>query len=181
MTLPRRLVAGIALTAVAISAAAATMLLAKELVPPAERARAAVAAGPAGSPVVFVERVVEQVVDNQYGLAWETLHPAHQRVAPLDEYVACEERSPIPGRLAGIHVLGVRDERLRIAGERAVPSKAIRLRITIRDLATGQRAAVTSTFHAVAVGRAWRWVMPPQRFELYRADTCAAAPPAASY
>ena len=66
---------------------------------PTAAVRAAVrpASMPTGDPVAFVKSVVEAVVDDDYRRAWKTLHPAHQRIAPLDDYVACEWREPIPG------------------------------------------------------------------------------------
>jgi hypothetical protein len=126
-----------------------------------------------GDPVAFVKRVVDAVVADDYRRAWRTLHPAHQRVAPLEDYVRCEWREPIPGRLQSIAVLGVRDRALAVSGlEGTVPSTAVRLRLTIEDVATGERAAVTSTFHAVAVAGQWRWVLPDARYALYRTGSC---------
>jgi hypothetical protein len=130
----------------------------------------------AGDPVAFVERVVGAVVDDDYRRAWRTLHPAHQLVAPLDDYVSCEWREPIPGRLQSIAVLGVADARRSILGVGThVPSKAVRLRITIRDMATGERVVVTNTFHAVPVDGRWRWVLPNDRYTLYRSGGCRTA------
>jgi hypothetical protein len=126
-----------------------------------------------GDPVAFVKRVVDAVVADDYRRAWRTLHPAHQRVAPLEDYVRCEWREPIPGRLQSIAVLGVRDRPLAVSGlEGTVPSTAVSLRLTIEDLATGERTAVTSTFHAVAVAGRWRWVLPNARYALYRTGEC---------
>jgi hypothetical protein len=126
-----------------------------------------------GDPVAFVKRVVDAVVADDYRRAWRTLHPAHQRVAPLEDYVRCEWREPIPGRLESVAVLGVRHRALAVSGlEGTVPSTAVRLRLTIEDLATGERTAVTSTFHAVAVAGQWRWVLPDARYALYRTGGC---------
>jgi hypothetical protein len=166
-----------ALGTVAAATACATVLLGSRLAAP-EPARAE---PPQASPVAFLERVITQVVDNDYGQAWQTLHPAHQRVAPLREYVRCEERSPIPGRVTAIDVVGVRNESLRIAGAAPVDTKAVSLRITISNLATGQREAVPATLHAVSVDGRWRWVLPQQRYALYRANACGAGGPPTDY
>ena len=166
-----------ALGTIAAVTACATVLLGSRLAAP----EPASAATPAASPVAFLEQLVAQVVDNDYGQAWRTLHPAHQQVAPLREYIRCEERSPIPGRLAAIDIVGVRDEHLRIAGAAPVDSKAVSLRITISNLATGQREAVATTFHAVPVEGRWRWVLPQQRYALYRANACGAGGPPTDY
>ena len=169
-----------ALGIVAVVTACATALLGSRLTAP-ESASAASQAMPQASPVAFLEQVIAQVVDNDYGRAWQTLHPAHQRVAPLREYVRCEERSPIPGRLSGIQIDGVRDEQLRIAGAAPVDAKAVSLRITLRNLATGQREAVPATLHAVAVEGKWRWILPQRRYALYQANACGAGGPPTDY
>ena len=128
---------------------------------------------PTGDPVAFVKSVVEAVVDDDYRRAWKTLHPAHQRIAPLDDYVACEWREPIPGRLRSISILRVSRRTLPVAGVGpAVASMAVRMRIAIRDMATGEQAMVTSTFHAVPVAGQWRWVLPDARYALYTTGSC---------
>lgn len=142
---------------------------------PTVAVRAAVrpASMPTGDPVAFVKSVVEAVVDDDYRRAWKTLHPAHQRIAPLDDYVACEWREPIPGRLRSISVLRVSRRMLPVAGVGpAVASTAVRMRIAIRDMATGEEATVTSTFHAVPVAGQWRWVLPDRRYALYTTGSC---------
>lgn len=171
-----------ALGTVAAVVACATVLLGSRLAAPEPASAAApVAATPDAGSVAFLEQLVAQVVDNEYGLAWRTLHPAHQQVAPLREYVRCEERSPIPGRLTSIDVVGVRDAQLRIAGAAAVAAKAVSLRITISDLATGEHEKIATTFHAVSVAGKWRWVLPQQRYALYRANGCGTGGPPTDY
>ena len=171
----RRLVWIASLGLVAALTAGATIGLAHIAAKPA---RAPGAIGPlrataAGDPVAFVKTVVGAVVADDYRRSWRTLHPAHQRVAPLDDYVSCEWREPIPGRLQSISVLGVADARLVVPGlGTSVPTRAVRLRITIEDLATGEQAVVTSTFHAVPVAGRWRWVLPGARYDLYRQGAC---------
>jgi hypothetical protein len=167
----------LALASVAVVSAAATLGLAPagRTDPPTAAVRSAVrtAAMPTGDPVAFVKSVVEAVVDDDYRRAWKTLHPAHQRIAPLDDYVACEWREPIPGRLRSISVLRVMRRTLPVAGVGpAVASMAVRMRIAIRDMATGEQSMVTSTFHAVPVAGQWRWVLPDARYALYTTGSC---------
>jgi hypothetical protein len=135
---------------------------------------------PSGDPALFLRGVVAQLVRNDYASAWRTLHPEHQRVAPLEEYVACESLSPVPGQLESIRVLRVRTARLQVTADTPpVLSKAVTLRLTLLEPSLGERVVLTHTVHAVAVDGRWSWVLPPQRYELYRSDGCgpAAAPP----
>jgi hypothetical protein len=164
----------LALAFVAAVSAVAVVGLSRSSDTPTAAVRGAVrpAAMPSGDPVAFVKSVVEAVVDDDYRRAWKTLHPAHQRIAPLD-YVACEWREPIPGRLRSISILRVSRRTLPVAGVGpAVASTAVRMRIAIRDMATGEQATVTSTFHAVPVAGQWRWVLPDARYALYTTGSC---------
>ena len=124
-----------------------------------------------GDPGAFMTKLVAQIAANDYADAWLTLHPTQQRVATRDAYIACEAQSPIPGKLASVRVVDVRDEQVRIAGEAATaPGKAVRLTMSIAGL--GDPVVVTHTTHAVAVGGHWTWILPPKRFADYRAGRC---------
>ena len=75
----------------------------------------AVAAIAAGSAVAaptpgagrFMTEIVRQKIDGEYAQAWESLYPAHQRVAPRDAYVACESLVPSTGSLVGVRAMRV--------------------------------------------------------------------------
>ena len=127
--------------------------------------------GGPGDPGAFMTKLVEQIAANDYADAWLTLHPTQQRFATRDAYIACESQSPIPGRLASVRVVDVRDEQVRIAGETAAAAgKAVRVRLSIAGV--GAPIVVTHTTHAVAVGGHWTWILPPERFADYRAGRC---------
>ena len=65
---------------------------------------------PAGT---YMTTIVKQKLASEYGLAWQSLYPPHQRVATLDAYVGCESLVPRPGTLVAVKVLRVFDERIR--------------------------------------------------------------------
>lgn len=142
----------------------------------AERA----AARPLGDPGVFVKRLVVQMAKDDYAHAWQTLHPAHKRVASRWEYVDCELGTPIPGRLVSVDVLRVFDKPVLVPGLwRVVDSKAVTFRLTIRETSLRRTARVTHTGHAVPVNGRWRWILPPDRFEVYRSNLCLGEGPRA--
>lgn len=125
-----------------------------------------------GDPGAFVAQLVREIAANDYAGAWTTLHPAHQRVASLDAYVACEGMSPIPGKLTSVRVLGVTDKQVSVAGENgAVTAKAVRVRLAIAG-AGPDPVVLTHTSHAVAVAGHWTWILPRERFAEYRAGRC---------
>jgi hypothetical protein len=161
----------VALGAGASIVAASTMAL---LVPlgGAANLQPAVAGRPSQDPAAFLSRVVAQIVRNDYAHAWSTLHPAHQRVAPRSEYVDCEMLTPFTATLRSVEVLSVKNVRLRISGlARRVSTAAVRLRLRTVEAGTGVSVGI-ATLHAIRVNGRWRWVLTPERYELYRLNAC---------
>lgn len=128
---------------------------------------------PSGDPGRFMAGVVKLIGENRYGRAWQTLHPAHQRVAPRAAYVSCENLTAIPGHVQSVKVVRVFDEQFQLTNVLRVPSKAVDVKITFTDSISPEPFVVLHTVHAVAVGARWTWVLPPKRFEAYRAGRCA--------
>lgn len=136
-------------------------------------------ARPNGNATAFLRNVVMLIARNDYAVAWQTLHPAQQLVAPLAEYVSCESQSPIPGRLDWIKVLRVRNERIVVPGTSDLATTvAVTFRLRISDPTLGASVRVTHTVHAVPVDGRWRWMLPAHRYEMYRTDACGYTPPA---
>ncbi len=136
----------------------------------------AAAKQPTDDPVVFLRSVVSSIAANDYGAAWEHLHPAQQRVATRGAYVRCEQLTPIPGHLDWIRLVGMKDERIIVPGDRGVvDSKAITLRLKLSEPVLKDSVIVTKTVHAVAVDGRWRWILTPQRFGIYRSKSCPGA------
>jgi hypothetical protein len=84
--------------------------------------RAAAPARP--DPGAFVERLVVQIVRDDYARACLTLHPAHKAVARRWTYVDCELLSPIPGDIVSRR-LGARREGRRLRRDRQPAADAL--------------------------------------------------------
>src|SRR5512138_2407389 len=69
---------------------------------------------PRGNPATFVIRVVDLIVSDDYANAWPSLYPPHQKVAPKDEYVTCELRTPVGWTLRSAKVLKVVERERRL-------------------------------------------------------------------
>jgi hypothetical protein len=123
-----------------------------------------------GDPAAFMTELFEEIAGNDYATAWQTLHPAQQRVATRADYVACESQSPIPGKLASVTVVDVADEDVQVAGAGTASGKAVRVKLAITGL--GDPVVLTHTGHAVAVDDHWTWILPPERFAEYEAGRC---------
>ena len=72
---------------------------------------------PDETPGLFMSSLIRQKATGQYDLAWRSLHPLHQQIAPEKVYVRCENLTVFPGRLIKVSVLRVWDEEDPIRGE----------------------------------------------------------------
>ena len=137
-------------------------------------------AAPKDDPGAFAVNVVKLITGNSYSTAWEDLHSTDQKVAPLDEYITCESRSPVLAVPTSMRVVGVSDESVGLGDGSFVDSKAVKVRMVF----PGGGNVLTHTVHVVAEHGHWKWILPSWRFRDYRADTCptdaASAPPPAS-
>jgi hypothetical protein len=115
----------------------------------------------------FVKRLVVQMVRDDYAHAWLTLYPAHKAAAPRWEYLFCELKSPIPGQIQSLAVTRVVDGAFRVPGVGPVRGKSVTFRLVLRGLGT-----IEHTSHIVAVHGGWRWILTPERYQLYRANAC---------
>ena len=73
---------------------------------------------PSEGPGLFMYSLIRQKATGQYDVAWKSLHPSHQEVAPEKVYVRCENLTVFPGHLVKVSVVQVRDEPVLIAGEK---------------------------------------------------------------
>ncbi len=104
---------------------------------------------------------VKQLIENEYvgnyGTAWDTLHPRHQRFVTRPEYEECRRGIDVQGTIESVLVLSVRDTTLNVFGlPPNTPAKAVRVRVTTDE------TEYTATYHAVKVGDEWRWVLTDQ-------------------
>ena len=139
------------------------------------------AAQPKDDPVQFLRGVVAQIVGNDYADAWQTLHPAQQRVVSKRDYVRCELQTKIVGHLDSLTLVRAFDDFVLVAGGgvRPVKSKVATFRLRLSEPGVGV-ITFTHSVHAIAVGGHWRWILTPHRYELYRLGGCSQAPPPAS-
>jgi hypothetical protein len=128
-------------------------------------------AEPAGQ---YMTTIVKQKLESRYDLAWQSLYPAHQRVASLDAYVACESLTPEAGTLVGIKAVRVYDERIAVAGvARKVMTRAVRVRVMVASPTFPLfPVTIVQTFHAIAVGGQWKWILSYDQYGYYSSGGC---------
>lgn len=128
-------------------------------------------AAPSSSAVAFLTRTLRLLAANQYATVWQTLNPLDQAAAPLDAYVACESKTPIPGTLTSLRVVRRWNEQTVVAPE-ATPVPSVAVAFLVRLASGGLSAIVRVTAHAVRAGGSWTWILPPSRLRMYRENAC---------
>jgi len=130
-----------------------------------------------GDAAPFLSHVVRLLAANNYEAAYPLLHPGQQRLVSAGEYVACEQTSPIPGRLTSLRALKTTHGRIHVAGTNAgsVPATAVTFELRLTGSLPGESATVDLTAHAVAVGGRWTWILSARRLALHRSGTCGVA------
>ena len=124
---------------------------------------------PRDDPGAFATKVVRLIVHNKYAVVWDDLHPADRNVASFDEYVGCENRSPVIAVPRSVKVLKVSDESIGIGNGKFVDSKAVAVRLGFAG-----SFKVTHTVHVVADHGRWTWILPAWRYRDYKLDRCPA-------
>ena len=124
-------------------------------------------------PGLFYTSLIREKATGQYELAWESLHPFHQRFAPRMTYIQCENQTAFPGRLLDVSVVRVIDEPVQIAGEdHTVPAKAVTIKVSVDYPGISKPVVVEDTYHAISVGGRWTWILTRANFADYKAGNC---------
>ena len=144
-----------------------------------DRPRDRIQTGPTAerSSIRFLDHVVRLLAANDYRAAYPLLDPAQRRLFSADEYVACEQMSPVPGTLTSLRVLDSRREQIHVAGAsmQRVLSTAVRFELRLTGLLPGEDATVDLTAHAVSVAGRWTWILSARRLTLHLSGTCGVA------
>jgi hypothetical protein len=116
-----------------------------------------------------VKRVLEQEYFGDYGGAWDTLHPDHQRLVTRQEYHDCRSGIDVQGTIDSVVVLDVRDRPLTVYGlTPRTPAKQVEVRVVTDE------TDYTSTYHVVSVEDRWRWVLSERAARGFDRTDCPA-------
>jgi hypothetical protein len=133
----------------------------------------ATSAQPSETPSHFVSRTVATLGRDDYSGAWALLYPPHQQVAPRDEYVACETKTPLHWKIRSMRVVRVSDRTVHVPGDTEdVAAKAVTLRLRVFETSIGTEEAFSHTFTAVPVDDEWTWILTPSQYQRYRTHSC---------
>jgi len=124
----------------------------------------------------FLLTDIRDKVDGRYGLAWESLFPMHQKIAPRSTYVRCEEQTPVQLPLRSVHVVHVHRASVRVPGlAQPLAGVAVTVAVTFQWYGPRDPIYLKHTFHLVPVHGRWTWLLSRERYHLYRDDGCAPA------
>jgi hypothetical protein len=122
----------------------------------------------------FLLDSIEDKIDGDWGRAWVSLYPLHQRIAPRDAFIRCESATPFPARMESLHVLDVRAAAVRVPGLRhALPGVAIGVKVELAWYGPRDPIVFRHTFHLIPVRRRWTWLLSPSRHRLYERGACS--------
>jgi hypothetical protein len=122
--------------------------------------------GSSADPSKIAMKDLDLIVHNRYSEAWDGLYSADRAVAPKNEYVSCESRSPVQEAPQSTKTVGISDESVGIGDGTFVKSKAVRLQLDFRG------GRLVHTVHLVKEKGDWHWILPSWRYHDYKADRC---------
>jgi hypothetical protein len=116
-----------------------------------------------------VKTLLEREYVGDYGGAWDTLHPRHQRLVTRQEYVDCRSGIDVQGTIDSILVLDVQDRLLNVHGLRPrTLAKRVRVRVITDE------TDYTARYHVVLVRESWRWVLTDSAARGFERTDCPA-------
>ena len=114
-----------------------------------------------------VKTLLEQEYFGDYGAAWDTLHPRHQRFVTRQEYEECRRGIDVEGTIESVVVLDVEDQALNVHGlPPDTPSKRVEVRVVTDE------SEYTASYHVVKVGDQWRWVLSDRAARGFERTDC---------
>jgi hypothetical protein len=119
---------------------------------------------------VFAERILREEINGQWAQQWRELHPAHQRLITMAQYVACS-RSMATNYANGHEVYRVLAVRTASVNSEDVPQHTSKL-VTVSIRVSGLANPFTYRVHAVNVGGHWAWILGKRFLAEIRLGRC---------
>jgi len=114
-----------------------------------------------------VKTVLEKEYFGDYGGAWDSLHPRHQRLVTRQSYEECRRGIDVQGTLDSVVVLDVRTVPLTVFGLRPrTPAKRVKVRVVTDE------TDFMSDYHVVKVENEWRWVLSNRAARGFKRSPC---------
>jgi hypothetical protein len=127
-------------------------------------------ATPREQPGVFVERVLREEINGQWGRQWSELHSSHKQLITRAQYVACSQGmgTNIGKGKEIFRVVDVRDEAIHVQDVPERNSKVVTMTLSV----PGTSAPLTYRVHAVDDGGHWAWILGARFLTQINRDRC---------
>jgi hypothetical protein len=123
---------------------------------------------PASTPAAKAQvRLMQDLYSGRFGLAYDSLLPAHRRLVSRRLFVECARKSIAVHELDSVDVLDVYNETIRIPAVGERDTKAVRLRLS------GLPEPLIN--HELKVGERWYWLLDDEAVNAYGAGGCPEA------
>ena len=114
-----------------------------------------------------VKTLLEKEYFGDYGGAWDSLHPRHQRLVTRQNYDECRRGIDVQGTIDSIVVLDVQSVPLTVFGlPPRTPAKRVKVRVVTDE------TDFTSDYHVVDVDGQWRWVLTDRAARGFSRSPC---------
>jgi hypothetical protein len=127
------------------------------------------AAKPHEEPGAFVQRILSEEINGQWGKQWGELHSAHKLLITRAQYVACSSGmgTNISKGKEVFHVDDVRDEAIKVQDVPERTSKVVTMTLRVSG-----KAPLTYRIHAVDDGGHWAWILGNRFLAQINRDRC---------
>jgi len=111
------------------------------------------------------EHLYEEFLAGNYGAAWDSLHPAQQRIVARDTFINCQAGISIPW--TRVQILREHDEIWDAPEVGQVTTRAVEAQLM------GDQDITQGTLHLVQVDGEWRWFLDESSVRAFKQGDCA--------
>jgi hypothetical protein len=108
--------------------------------------------------VAAMMQLFDQLDQQQYGQAWESLHPAQQALIPQQIYTTCTAKLAASATASNVSVVATHHEQVAVPGTK-VTAEAVTITVKSNAQVVSGEQPATDTFHEFYVDGSWRWTV----------------------
>jgi hypothetical protein len=122
------------------------------------------------APDEFMKTLIGYSFRGQYGRVYDLLHPGQKQLVSREAFQDCNQGDGTDVELDSIKTVEIYDDPVDVPGIPQRTSKAVTLKIKVRQ--GDATESVTRTSHAVRVDERWAWIFGPSDIDTYRQGEC---------